>query len=137
MSRQFFTGEQIEILRQNPYVYSVSPAVLTLSKEFKEIFYAEYMNGALPRTILEKYGFDTSFLGAYRISNIARHIKEEYAKYGCFYEGRRPADRSKKTGTAGKNSPEQELQSIRHELEYMRQELEYLKKISALRRPKK
>ena len=49
MSRQFFTEEQIESLRQNPYVYSVSAIVLVLRKEFKEIFYAEYKEGALPR----------------------------------------------------------------------------------------
>ena len=47
MSRQFFTEEQIESLRQNPYVYSVSAIVLVLRKEFKEICYAEYEEGAL------------------------------------------------------------------------------------------
>ena len=137
MSRQFFTEEQIESLRQNPYVYSVSAIVLVLRKEFKEIFYAEYKEGALPREILRKYGFDPSILGKGRISSIARNIKKEYAKYGGFYEGRRPADRSEAAKAAGQNSPEEELRSIRHELEYMRQEMEYLKKNSAVRTSKK
>lgn len=77
MSRQIFTEEQIESLRQNPYVYSVSATVLVLRKEFKEIFYAEYTEGALSREILKKYGFDPSILGKNRISSIARHIKNE------------------------------------------------------------
>lgn len=88
MSRQFFTNEQIESLRQNPHVLSVSAAVLVFRKEFKERFYAEYMEGAFPRDILKKYGIDPSILGKYRITSIARHIKNEYAKYGGFYEGR-------------------------------------------------
>ena len=105
MSRQFFTEEQIESLRQNPYVYSVSAIVLVLRKEFKEIFYAEYKEGALPREILRKYGFDPSILGKGRISSIARNIKKEYAKYGGFYEGRRPADRSEAAKAAGQKQP--------------------------------
>lgn len=137
MSRQFFTNEQIESLRQNPHVLSVSAAVLVFRKEFKERFYAEYMEGAFPRDILKKYGIDPSILGKYRITSIARHIKNEYAKYGGFYEGRQPADRSGTAKKAAQNTPGKELQSIRHELEYMRQELEYLKKISAVRMSKK
>lgn len=56
MSRQFFTNEQIESLRQNPHVLSVSAAVLVFRKEFKERFYAEYMEGAFPRDILKNTG---------------------------------------------------------------------------------
>ena len=36
MSRRQFTEEQINILRQNPYVFSVTGTRLTLTREFKE-----------------------------------------------------------------------------------------------------
>ena len=61
MSRQLFTNEQIESLRQNPHVYHVSASVLAFRKEFKERFYAEYMEGTFPRDILKKYGIDPYF----------------------------------------------------------------------------
>lgn len=134
MSRKIFTEEQIAVLRQNPYVYSVSHSTIVLRKSFKELFYAEYMEGAYPKDIFKKYGFDPAVLGRKRIDGTLQHIKEEYAKYGCFYEGRRPANR---TGSAAKTKPEDEIKSLKHEVEYLRQEVEYLKKISAIRNTKR
>ena len=134
MSRKFFTEEQIEALRQNPYVYSVSRSNLVLRKSFKEIFYTEYMEGAYPKDIFKKYGFDPAVLGEMRIGGITQHIKKEYAKYGCFYEGRRPSDRF---GSAAKPKPEDDIKALRHEVEYLRQEVEYLKKISAIKNTKR
>ncbi len=136
MSRKLFTEEQMASLRQNPYVYSVSSTVLVLRKSFKEIFYKEYMEGAYPKAILKKYGFDTTMLGKNRIDSIAYHIKKEYAKYGGFYEGRRPANRHE-TACATEQTTEEELKSLRHEVEYLRQEVDFLKKISVIRKPRK
>ena len=62
------------------------------------------------------------------VFSIARHIKNEYAKYGGFYEGRRLETDLVQQKRLPRIPREKELQSIRHELEYMRQELEYLKK---------
>ncbi len=76
--RTFFTEEQMASLRQNPYVYSVTQGTLTLTKEFKEIFYAEYQRGILPRNILEQHGFDLNALGTHRIWSISQHIRDEY-----------------------------------------------------------
>lgn len=133
MSRKLFTEEQIAALRQNPYVYSVSRSTLVLRKSFKEIFYTEYMEGVYPKDIFKKYGFDPAVLGERRIGGALQHIKEEYAKYGCFYEGRRPAGRS---DTAAKVKPEDDIKALRHEVEYLRQEMEYLKKIPRSRTQK-
>ena len=52
----------------------------------------------------------------------------------CFYEGRRPADRS---DTAANVKPEDDIKALRHEVEYLRQEVEYLKKISAIKNTKR
>lgn len=38
MSRQKFTPEQQNKLRENPYIYSVTNTRITLTKEFKELF---------------------------------------------------------------------------------------------------
>ena len=87
MSRKPFTNEQILMLRQNPYTYSVTQFQLNLTKEFKEIFFSEYQAGELPRKILEDHGFDPAVLGERRIWSISGHIRKQYMKYGCFHEG--------------------------------------------------
>ncbi len=67
MSKAKFTSEQQQLLRNNPYTVRVTEDVLNLSKEFKELFYKEYLAGALPRDILEKYGYPPAVLGKQRI----------------------------------------------------------------------
>ena len=63
MSKVKFSPEQQQLLRDNPYTVRVTADVLSLSREFKEIFYKEYLNGALPRDILQKYGYPIEILG--------------------------------------------------------------------------
>lgn len=46
MSKVKFTPEQQQLLRNNPYTLRVTENVLNLSKEFKELFYKEYLAGA-------------------------------------------------------------------------------------------
>lgn len=57
MSRKIFTKEQQQLLRQNPYIYSVTDTRITLTKTFKEIFMTAYNTGTSPRTILGDHGF--------------------------------------------------------------------------------
>lgn len=139
MSRKPFTNEQMLILRQNPYTYSVTPFQLNLTKEFKEIFYSEYQEGELPRKILEDHGYDPAILGDRRVWSISSHIREQYKKYGCFHEG---------SHTHGGKLPQEqpddappsekgELKQLRHEVDYLKQEVEFLKKISAVRTTRK
>ena len=57
MSKVKFTPEQQEILRNNQYTVRITANTLSLSKEFKELFYRDYLSGAIPREILQKYGY--------------------------------------------------------------------------------
>ena len=132
MSRKLFTEEQQQLLRQNPYIYSVTETRITLTKEFKEIFMTAYKAGESPRKILEDHGFDISIIGERRIWSISQHIRTEYQKYGEFHEGYShrgtsaahliPAD----TGT--QVSEADEIRQLRHEVDYLKQEMEFLKK---------
>lgn len=139
MSRKPFTDEQIQILRQNPYTYSVNRLRLSFTKEFKEIFYSEYQAGELPRQILADHGYDPEILGERRVWGIASHIREQYQKYGGFHEGSvKPGQ--EKAEPLSPNTPgseKEELKQLRHEVDYLRQEVEFLKKISSLRTTRK
>ena len=135
MSRKPFTNEQILMLRQNPYTYSVSQFQLNLTKEFKEIFYSQYQAGELPRKILEDHGFDPAVLGERRIWSISGHIRKQYSKYGCFHEGSHTYGERQSQEPSGDipASEKEELKQLRHEIDYLKQEVEFLKKISAVR----
>ena len=144
MSRKLFTEEQQQLLRQNPYIYSVTETRITLTKEFKEIFMTAYKAGESPRKILEDHGFDISIIGERRIWSISQHIRTEYQKYGEFHEGYGsrgtsaahsvPADTDTQVSEADTQVSEaDEIRQLRHEVDYLKQEMEFLKKISSIR----
>jgi hypothetical protein len=121
-----FTWEQIEILRQNPYVRKVSTIEVSFTGEFKRCFWEMYTKkNLLPREILTLMGIDAEILGAARIRGIAYNLKQEYANFGEFSDFRR-----KKTNKEGKDlPPAQEINRLRLEVEYLKQEQEFIKKI--------
>lgn len=139
MSKKRFTEEQLAVLRQNPYVYSATPATLALTREFKELFYTEYQKGASPRQILEDHGFDINIIGERRVWSISQHIRSEYAKYGEFHEGFRGRSPGSKAPTLDDQPPSEQdqLKQLQHEVEYLKQEMEFLKKISTIRNTRK
>ena len=125
MSRKIFTEEQQQLLRQNPYVYSVSETYLSLTKEFKERFIAAYNAGDAPRKILEDHGFDIELIGKKRVGNISQNIRREYKVHGHFEEGHTRRDKS----SADVDAEIDELERLRHEVSYLRQEVDFLKKL--------
>lgn len=137
MSRRLFTDEQIALLKQNPYVYAVSAARLSLTVTFKEIFYAAYLKGDSPSQILESHGFDLSIIGKRRVWNISQHIREEYARFGCFSQGYTERRNSITNPPKKPLSMNEQLKQLQGELTYIKQEMEFLKKISMLRTSRK
>ena len=141
MSRKLFTEEQQQLLRQNPYIYSVTETRITLTKEFKGIFMAAYKTGESPRKILEDHGFDISIIGERRIWGISQHIRAEFQKYGEFHEGYGPRGTSavlpSPPDTSSKISEADEIRQLRHEIDYLKQEMEFLKKISSIKTTRK
>ena len=128
MSRKIFTKEQQQLLRQNPYIYSVTNTRITLTKAFKEIFMTSYDAGTSPRTILEDHGFDISIIGERRIWSISQRIRTEYQKYGEFHEGystRRAL--MNQSGTTDRSVPSDadKLKQLQHEIDYLNQEMEF------------
>lgn len=139
MSRQLFTEEQINQLRKNPYVYSITPARLSFTKEFKELFLASYNKGELPRSILENHGFDIQTLGERRVWSISQHIRDEYKKYGEFHQGYgiRPSCIETPSADDQPLSDKEQIKQLQHRVEYLEQQMEFLKKISSIRSTRK
>lgn len=122
MSKAKFTSEQQQLLRNNPYTVRVTADVLYLSKEFKELFYKEYLTGAMPRDILEKYGYPPAVLGNRRIWGISHAIRKQFEKTGEFRDVRTP------NSSVTAKSPEEKIRQLEHQVNYLTQEVEFLKK---------
>lgn len=131
MSKTKFTTEQQQLLRNNPYTVRVTDDVLNLSKEFKELFYKEYLTGALPRNILEKYGYPADILGKQRIWGISHMIRKQFEMTGKFRDVRNPGSHIMA------ESPEEKICQLEHQVDYLTQEVEFLKKISSIRSTRK
>ena len=124
-----FTAEQIAILGQNPNVLSVTEKRLTLTKEFRMQFWSDYNSGKQPGIIFAEHGFDVKMLGAERIRDYSRRIRDEYAgrtasKVGC---------KAYQEDPAKNENTSDELKQLRNEVSYLRQEVDFLKKISSIR----
>ncbi|HWK24265.1 MAG TPA: HTH domain-containing protein, partial [Ureibacillus sp.] len=53
MTKRVLTQKEQALLKENPYVKSVSEKAITYTDEFKRHFIAENENGKLPREIFE------------------------------------------------------------------------------------
>ena len=135
MSKKVFTPEEVEMLRGNKYTFAVTPHILSFTKEFKELFWEEYQSGAIPRQILEQYGYPADVLGKKRIWGIAHTIKKQYYSPGGLREGAMP--RSGMASDGNVHTTEERVNMLQGEVEYLRQEIEFLKKISSIRTTRK
>lgn len=133
MPRNYFTDEQIEILRSNKYVEKVTKANVVFTEEFKDLFYSQYINGVGPSKIFASLGIDTTILGKRRIDKFARRIRDN---------SKRPEGFKRKTNSS-KGKPrkqvtpsfESETERADYYKEYaqrLEQELDLIKKVKAL-----
>ena len=121
-----FTAEQIEKLKENPYVESVTDKYINYSEIFKELFWNDYQNGMAPSAIFKKYGFNPGILGAKRRNGFVYRIKQEAKRLEGFKDTRK--------GNSGrpvtKNlTPEEEIARLKHKNKILKQENDFLKRV--------
>ena len=126
MSIQFISEEEVERLRTNPNVASVSVRQLVLTPEFKQQAYDEMMEGSRIKEILVRHGIDPEALGETRVNGIRDKIVQQAARPEGFQNlrqsGQQPA-------TSREKSLEKQVRELQHQLAYTQQEVEFLKKI--------
>lgn len=138
MNRKTFTKEQQRLLRQNPYIYSVTENRISLTSKFKEIFIKAYEAGVTPRQIFEEHGFDINIFGERRVWSFTHLIRKEYEKYGKFTQGYK--DRRTSTGNAESKqllAQGEQISRLTQKVNYLEQEIEFIKKISSIRNSRK
>ena len=126
MAKIKFTEEQIEELRQNPYVESVTANIVCFTADFKRYFYSQTQAGINSRQIFMDCGIDPNILGEKRMEGFRRLLRRNI-KLGKGF-----TDRAHKAPPE-KNSEDKTLEArvcyLEHELAYARQEVEFLKKL--------
>ena len=130
MGRKEFTEDEMNILRANPYVKSITPFKIRFNIAFKERFWEEYQLGRPIAAIVADMGIDTELLGSNRLYGIAQHVKDA-ANSG---EGFRDYYKNNRDHTKDISElpPSKALTQLQHEVSYMKQELEFIKKIILL-----
>ena len=125
MSKKVFTPEEVEMLRGNKYTFAVTPHILSFTKEFKELFWEKYQDGAIPRQILKKYGYPADVLGKERIWESAHVIKKQYHSPEGLHEG--ALTKTGKSSNTDSQTTEERVNKLQGEVEYLRQEIEFKK----------
>jgi hypothetical protein len=126
MSWKSFTPDELQEIRQNPYVKSATNNMIRFTVAFKEKFWELYQDqGQPPSQIMHSMGFDTKVLGETRISGIAQHVKEQAESDHGFTDVRRSPAGADKTPVP----PSRAIIHMQHELAYLKQEIIFIKKI--------
>ena len=125
--KKLFSPEEIEVLRNNKYVKSISTGTIRFTEELKRYFYDEHSKGKTARTILLECGIDPEILGQSRINGIKHMFNVKARKTKGFTDFsnsnyRRPVKSDQET-------TESKIKQLEHELAYTRQEVEFLKKL--------
>ena len=122
-----FTKEQIDHLRVNHYVKSISSSTIRFSEEFKKYFYQRYHSGMTARQIFTECGIDPDILGESRIEGF-RYTLDKQAKRNSGFADNRSSN-YRHPSKDGEVTIETRLKQLEYELTYTRQEVEFLKKL--------
>lgn len=122
-----FTKEQVEHLRANHYVKSVSTSTIRFTEEFKRFCYNKRKSGTPVRNIFLECGIDPEILGDKRIEGFCYTINKQAKRETGFTDNRQSNRRLPAKSDDG--SVETRIKQLEHELAYTRQEVEFLKKL--------
>ena len=126
MGINYFTDEQVEELRKNPYVASVTNKYINYTEEFKELFLVDYQNGMVPILIFQKYDFDPKILGSKRRRNFVYQLKKQSERVDSFKDTRK--------GNSGRPrvkdlTVEEKLERAEQKIKILEQENDFLKRV--------
>ena len=127
MSKLRFSKEDINKLKNNPYILNITEKAITYADEFKEKFIELYNKETTPTEIFRRCEISPEIIGQKRIDTFSYRVKQKI-KNGKLLED----DRKGKSGRpkTRKLSKDEEIQRLKHKIQYQEQQIEFLKKIS-------
>ena len=127
MSKLKFSKEDIEKLKDNPYILNISEKTITYTNEFKEKFMELYSRGKMPTEIFRLCEIYPEIIGQKRIDMVAYRLKKK-VEYG-----EELTDKRKEFSGRPKSkelTKDEEIKRLKHKIQYQEQQIEFLKKIS-------
>lgn len=131
MTEKYFTPEQVEMLKANPYIDKVSNKAITYSEGYKEHFILELHTGKQPTQIFREAGLDPRIIGRDRIWNFTRRVRKMSERTEGFKDLR--SENSGRPRTK-ERSLEEENAYLKHQVALQKQQIEALKKMNAIKR---
>lgn len=65
-----FSDEEVQILKDNKYTYSITHNYIRLTAEFKQLFLDKLNGGFTPMEAIVKFGYDPKILGYKRVQEM-------------------------------------------------------------------
>ena len=121
--------QEIEKLRKNPYVASVTTNTVRFTEAFKEQAYEKKRQGIPVMETMRQCGIDPEILGASRVEGFSYTLSKK-AKQKSGFSDRR-SENYRRPPKTGEETMEQRIRQLENELAYTRQEVEFLKKLQA------
>lgn len=84
MSKLKFSKEDIEKLKNNPYIFNITEKAITYADEFKEKFIELYNNGITPTEIFRKCEIPPEIIGQKRIDTFSYRVKQKLKMENCW-----------------------------------------------------
>lgn len=135
MTKQKFTQEEVEIIKQNPYVVNVCPTKITYSLSFKKFAVEQSLKGIKSTEIFRSAGFDPEMLGKPRMYAALKMFKTEAASPEGLREPRGKSREEKLAEFAKADLTKKQTKTAIRELQdkivHLEQQIEFLKKIQS------
>ncbi len=133
MTKKFFTQDEMDIIRQNPYVISVSPSRIIYSLAFKKWAVQQAALGMKSTDIFIQAGFDPDILGTSRMYAAVKKFKKEASSPEGLHQSTIKTREQKMEEFAkeefDKKHTKVALRELQKKVVHLEQQLEFLKKI--------
>ena len=121
--------QEIERLRKNPYIASVTANTVRFTEAFKELTYEKKCQGIPIAETMRQCGIDPEILGASRVEGFSYTLNKKAKQENGFSDGR--SENYRHPPRTGEETVEERIRQLENELAYTRQEVEFLKKLQA------
>ena len=122
-----FTKDQMDHLRVNHYVQSISESTIRFTEEFKKYFYQKSKEGISSRQIFLECGINPEIIGKSRIDGFRYYLNKKMKRNEGFSDKRQ--NNYRRPTRKDNESVNDRIRQLEHELAYTRQEVEFLKKL--------
>ncbi len=121
--------KEIEKLRKNPYVASVTANTVRFTETFKNLAFEKKSQGIPVAETMRRCGIEPEVLGQSRVEGFSYTLNKKARQENGFVDGRNGNYR--RPPRTGKETVDERVRQLENELAYTRQEVEFLKKLQA------